>query len=84
MEAIVSLCAIIVLSLVALRLGTRSPATSAAGDWTSVPATNVPRRDGRTNQRFQPVSNAPNQAGASVANPVVTQILWAPVPAAHS
>ena len=84
MEAIISLCAIIVLSLVALRLGTRSPATSAAGDWSSVPGTRFPRRDDRSSQQIQPVPNVPREAGTGLAEPLVTRILWAPVPAVHS
>ncbi len=81
MEAILPLCAIILVSLIALRLLTRAPAASAAGDWKSHPASNVPWRADGINQRFSPV---PRASGVALAEPAATRIVWVPAPDACS
>lgn len=72
MEAIVSLCAIIAL---ALRLGTRSPATLAASNSMSGRAT-LPAAGERPEQWRQPLPGSVGQTGANATDPMVTRILW--------
>jgi len=75
MEAIVSLCAIIALALLALRLGTRGPATLAASNSMSGRAT-VPAARERPEQWRQPLPGSVGQIGANATAPIVTRILW--------
>ncbi len=77
MEAIVSLCAIIALSMLALRLGTREPRTLLASGWSTRYATPQAARN-RPNQGFPLSPDLSHLPHAGATESVVNQNPWAP------